>query len=446
MLVCLSDIHFTDGSAGKHNIDADAFDLIFERITKRAEKAETEKVTLLLLGDIFDVLRSEAWFGAGVAETDKPWAIKNQNTANMTKILDGILTTMGTENAESFKHFRELAGRLESSKAKIQDLEIIYIPGNHDRELLCHPALLTKAMGFMGATLNPAATGSRHLFTDKQYGVLARHGHESDVWNFEITDKTNVGALKPDEYLRVPIGDPITTELVTRLPWAAGEIIAKKGLQNMGALKDNLQEIDNVRPLPAVLKWLMSRFAGHPKEARKVVEKAIDDTAEYFRKLDFTKDWIERHDKFFRPDEADALQTLLWLVDKINLNEVGAALKVADWARKHSHKDRNRDAAMEEFRHLAGTGIHYIVNGHTHDPKQVPINVLTDKAGNTEEQVYLNCGTLRSRHFEAEKEGFITWKQLTYCTFYNVAEVKNLKWGLKDKPGFERWTGTRKDT
>jgi len=46
-----------------------------------------------------------------------------------------------------------------------------------------------------------------------KYGVLARHGHEYDVWNYEGSDNFN-----DSDYAQVPIGDLITTEIAARLP------------------------------------------------------------------------------------------------------------------------------------------------------------------------------------------------------------------------------------
>ena len=54
-----------------------------------------------------------------------------------------------------------------------------------------------------------------HTYEDLAYGVFARHGHEYDKFNYE-----GGTAYTAEDYQRVPIGDPITTELVARLPYA----------------------------------------------------------------------------------------------------------------------------------------------------------------------------------------------------------------------------------
>jgi hypothetical protein len=55
------------------------------------------------------------------------------------------------------------------------------------------------------------------------------------------------------------------------------------------------------------------------------------------------------------------------------------------------------------------------------------------------EQVYLNTGTWRSRHFRAtQNKSFISWKNMTYVVFYKKEERE------AGFPLFETWTGALK--
>ena len=58
--------------------------------------------------------------------------------------------------------------------------------------------------------------------------------------------------------MKIAIGDPITTELVAKLPYTVMKSpeIACLSPKEKDALKRNLQDIENVRPFSATLDWL----------------------------------------------------------------------------------------------------------------------------------------------------------------------------------------------
>ena len=88
------------------------------------------------------------------------------------------------------------------------------------------------------------------------------------------------------------------------------------------------------------------------------------------------------------------------------------------------------------------TDILYVVYGHTHDPKQVPIEVTRNKR----KRVYINTGTWRARHRRCEQgDGFITWKNLTYVIFYKAGEKASSQGQGIEYPTFETWSGAVKD-
>ena len=67
MLVCISDLHFIDGTAGEHNVSLDAFRIFFEGIAGKAhwlkhQQRKIKDISIILLGDIFDLLRTQRWF------------------------------------------------------------------------------------------------------------------------------------------------------------------------------------------------------------------------------------------------------------------------------------------------------------------------------------------------------------------------------------------------
>ena len=64
MLAFISDLNFVDGTAGKHNLPSRAFDYFFDDLEAIANKAtnQIKEIKIVMLGDIFDLLRTEAWF------------------------------------------------------------------------------------------------------------------------------------------------------------------------------------------------------------------------------------------------------------------------------------------------------------------------------------------------------------------------------------------------
>lgn len=62
MLVFISDLHFVDETAGKHNIPTSAFENFLTNVEVRADKAKAKELKIAFLGDIFDILRTEEWF------------------------------------------------------------------------------------------------------------------------------------------------------------------------------------------------------------------------------------------------------------------------------------------------------------------------------------------------------------------------------------------------
>ncbi len=125
------------------------------------------------------------------------------------------------------------------------ELEKVYIPGNHDRLCNIFDSLRDKVRAGLG--MPPDMAPFPHSYDDLQYsnryGVFARHGHEFDQWNYEgTTNYTNA------DYAQVPIGDPITTELVASLPYTIMNYVKQMTpplpAGQLTELERNLQEID----------------------------------------------------------------------------------------------------------------------------------------------------------------------------------------------------------
>jgi UDP-2,3-diacylglucosamine pyrophosphatase LpxH len=274
-----------------------------------------------------------------------------------------------------------------------------------------------------------------HTYEDLAYGVFARHGHEYDKFNYEGGTR-----YTPADYQLAPIGDPITTELLARLPYTLSRRLdAVPGLSpgDKQNIIRNFQEIENVRPLSAVIEWLLYQVQQN-RTLKEVIEDSVQEVIEYFDSLDFVRNWYERHDKWTDwRDEADKIQAFLFLLRHFKLYRTEKLWDLAMQAKDYFVKDDLLAAAPQEYFRL-GPGIRYVVYGHTHDPLVSPVRVVPAFPAGLE-QVYLNTGTWRGRHFKAtQDDSFIAWKNMTYVIFYQEGERGT------PFPVFETWTGALK--
>ncbi|MDD3580639.1 MAG: metallophosphoesterase [Desulfobacca sp.] len=423
MLVFISDLHLVDGTAGEHNVPSRAFGYFFQDVAASVTP-RTEEIKLVFLGDIFDLLRTEKWFDFPVAE--RPWGTQEtQIEAHANEIFEAI-----KNHPENFQTYTLLSGTLKDRFNLPCEPERIYIPGNHDRLCNKYPSLRTKVADFLGLHHNPTQPFA-HSYQNVNYGVFARHGHEFDKYNYE-----GGRAYSQHDYLRVPIGDPITTELVAKLPYKMAERVATLPLtpQEKVNLRRNFEEIENVRPLAAIVDWFLYQVR-QLRWLKEVIEEVVDEIIREFNNLDFVKGWYRDHDKWTNPfDEADRIQMVLYLLEKFKIFSTEKISSLLENAKDYFMTDDLLKAAPDEYLHL-DSRVRYVVYGHTHEALTVPIRTVPQNSGNAE-QVYLNTGTWRARHRQAEKDrSFITWKNMTYVFFYQAGERE------ADFPVFETWTG-----
>jgi UDP-2,3-diacylglucosamine pyrophosphatase LpxH len=436
MLVFISDLHFQDkkkravdntNSSYNPNVPKSAFDIFLGEIAGTANRLigagkKIEEIKIIFLGDIFDILRSEKWFS--VAEDETPWGrfeAKTEKHAN--DIFDGII-------AENTETFALLSSELKDRYHFPVEPERIYIPGNHDRLCNKYESLRKKARKALG--IADRNTPFEHEFSDVRYSVLARHGHEYDKFNFE-----GGKSFQLRDYMRVPIGDPITTELVTRFPWKMMQTDEVKALSEdeQEALRRNLLEIENVRPFTAMIEWLLYQVKSH-LDLKDVIEDTVDEIVQDFHELTYVKKWYKHHDRWFNfMDEADKIQSILYLLGNFKLFSSEKMLPLLEKVKGYFVKDDLLEASGKETMREDNCRPRYVVYGHTHSPLQAALNITGEGIDN----VYLNTGTWRTRYYRCkEGSGFIGWKNLTYLTFYTKKERGT------EFPAFETWTGTLK--
>ena len=436
MLIFISDLHFVDGTAGEHNLSSRAFEYFFDDLAAIANKPSNKikEIKLVLLGDIFDLLRTEKWFGYPVDE--RPWGTNEQAIETHAQTLFDAMRDH-PENNQSFRIIRQGVMNLRTKCNLKSGATLLYLPGNHDRLCNRYASLRKKVCDTLGIppSLHNPEDPFSYTFQEPAYGVFARHGHEYDKFSYE-----GGTSYTQQDYQRVPIGDPVTTELVAKLPFEMAQRIAHipwlTPVEKKRIIR-NFQEIENVRPMSATIEWLLYKVS-EDRRIKEIVEDAVQAVIVDFDKLDFVNQWYDRHDKWTDwLDEADKIQALLFLLRNFRIYRTEQLWKLALKAGDYFSKDDLLEAAPREYEHL-DSQIRYVVYGHTHEPLAVAIRGFP---GNPYplEQVYLNTGTLRGSYFRAtQNDTFIGWKNMTYVVFYKKDERKS------GYPVFETWTGALK--
>lgn len=466
MLAIISDLHFCDGTATEKNVNPRAFELALGEIYALAAKAARQRdrptqLDLVLLGDVIDLLRTERWFedrdGVPVPLSERPWgSVKALDRvvaspaviARASLILDEILT----ENAAALEMLR---GESAPPPAGVE-VRRLYFPGNHDRLYLHDATIAARIRAALGA-VDTAGLEAEGIFLHRlempRYGLLARHGHEWDEWNFESFKATTAPAEYTDEdYLPTPIGDPITTELAARLPYEIRQRLADSKRvtpQEREHIYHRMQRIEDVRPLLASFQWAYyeaDRLGGtlsvaSAAEVRRIVDAAVKDLAARFRNLDFFKAWMDKHNRALRIGSTDLLNGALYGLSLVSL---ASGLSVANHLEGLLGRSEPRDtyrhgAAREDLRTMGKRGMRFVAYGHTHSPREAALSTR-----NGTSNVYLNSGTFRQGVFRTDdKKGFIGWERLTYLCFFAEDEVEADGNQARSGPAFSTWTGAR---
>jgi UDP-2,3-diacylglucosamine pyrophosphatase LpxH len=417
MLVFLSDIHMTDGSSGE-TIKSTAFKIFSENVQKLVDSLKPsppEELRLVLLGDVFDIIRSRKWLDV----PERPWDKAGQNQEKIvTEILGGILAN----NQDSLNELQKIRNW---SNEKGIPFEITYVMGNHDWLINRYPGcrkMVADALGISGNAPFPTE------FFNKDYKVFARHGDMYDPFNYM--------GNRDDSSL----GDAIVIELLNKFPEQVGKNLKK--LVSQGAvtsaeanrLTHLLKEIDNIRPLLSAPSWVLMVMTKTTNEsARKTIEKTWTDCVNDFFKVPFVK----KQDKFLWPDMVDLLQIALQLSSHMSKKTLE---KIMDLKEKWFPDDPAGGYdkhAVAESRVRSGEAS-FVFYGHTHDHLIIPMDQTPRPDGSTQDKIYFNTGTWRKTwnraKFDPSNREFIGWYVLTYVALFKSTENGDYN--------FEVWNGS----
>lgn len=439
MLVFVSDIHFSDNTAGPPNVPASAFKGAYDSIKDMARSSGAERLEVVFLGDIFDLIRTTNW-PADVRA--RPWGEPDGVwTTAQDAATTAVLNKVAGDNAEALNILATYDFGLPTTRT--------FIPGNHDRTVNLSDALRTRVVKLLNLNWNPA-NRFEHWYVNRNARTFARHGHEFDFFNFggSTSFAPDVWTEIPQsDFDKTPIGDLLAAEVSARIP---AEVLARLRPDHpqREALHIELQDLFDVRPTLAMFTFLgyqIRRF--DDAQITAAINGGFQAITASFSQLEYIKRWIEERRRWYHPfDKAEALEIVLFLSKKIDLQEIDTGFRLAKWFSTSGQGDNLASAAAADFARLDHSDLftedapaQFILYGHTHDPDQRLINVV--KRGDSDlNRIYLNTGMWRPLHNQGTVGGFASWDTLCYSAIYEPGE-QYVTGKHAEVPMFEVWTG-----
>lgn len=413
MLVFISDIHLTDGTSGE-TIKSGAFNKFALYLEDMVDTAKAKEIEIVLLGDIFDIIRSDYWLNSNI----RPWSNSDQKDGSGKGIKDYTTEIVkricdNPENAKSVEYLKKFK---EAMNKKGREVKFTYVVGNHDWLINRYPETRKQIAEFIGMSGNQYQNTAfiTEGFWDK-YGVFARHGDIYDPFNFDGNRDAS------------SLGDAIVIDLINRFPKAVENDI---GAATDPVLVSLLKEIDNVRPLIDIPIWIQ----GVCRKAKNVeigerVKKAWNDMVDDFLNMDFVK----KHDKPWQIDVVDAMQLGLKISKYLSLSEI-SDLPLRKF--QIDREDYKNKAYQEDY--MRRNEAEFVLYGHTHGYEIQPLDQVPLSSSNEIfQKTYFNTGTWRKIHmrtaYDVESREFLSWHVMTFIAFYLESEREDKK--------FEVWNG-----
>jgi len=451
MLVLISDVHLTDESTAV-NVDPSAFRLLQREIALSAAQRDAREIHLVLLGDVYDLVRTGYWHSRNVPPEDRPWGGTlspetgmNSRAGVVEQQFGEILErTMATAGGKAFASMLANLPRIGEKAPKVT-----YVVGNHDRALNNFASLRARLeRGLPGVRLEFATQLSQ-----PDYGVLARHGHEWDDnchgWRFlanVLQEGKAVGRFDPEAYQVMAFGEVVTAELMGGFVHHVAQAL-DRGDADDAKFLENLMDVNNLRPMTEALSWVRwfakGRSARYVGIARDALLRALDGLLD----CSLARKWDElKPDLVVSGDMTDYMEKARRALKRSpDLVELGDLVSFVSKAAATYHRvlgaglDDMAKGAKEEFENGLAQEIQYVVYGHTHDALHDCFSAEPD--GRV--RMYLNTGTYLPLVERAlDGEGFERSHRMMLLFFYR--EDEDVADRADRGPTVDFWDGMRR--
>jgi UDP-2,3-diacylglucosamine pyrophosphatase LpxH len=384
MHVFVSDIHLTDTDTAGVTSDSHLASFI-DRIMASAAEKENMKVTLVFVGDIFDLLRSEKWATLWDQKKSAPWSGMNAKFENFKG--SDAETTARQVLKETCSRYQTFSQKI-NHYIKGNKLETVYVPGNHDFMIQLDADLRKEVVTFLGLTSEPKKPFST-TYSDKSASVLALHGHAFDPLNWHREDKGYWA-----------IGDAIVLRIVNRFPEVASRAIGLNLNTSIGQL---LQDIDNVQPLaqlPIWIRWVTETNLALKSSRNEIINAWKEVVDDFLNVKEF------RNAQAYGDAEHKNIRTVFELSTKFKLAQL-----VAKFPYLPDGDAIYRKSAEDEAR--KHTTYRFVLFGHTHRPTLQPLTYAPEGRP----RFYVNTGCWRRLVMKSTGDGaksFVPRRVMSY--------------------------------
>jgi UDP-2,3-diacylglucosamine pyrophosphatase LpxH len=208
MLVIASDLHLTDLPSSVRTDMSRLLSRIRALAALNKERG-LDPMRVALLGDIFDLLHSQKWITNGV----RPW--ETATDLHRATVRD-IYLDIKRYHDDFFHGLRDL-------KSDYADLQLFYIPGNHDRVINIEMGDLARARLHEDIPFEADGHNFQDTLIFHEYRTIGRHGHE--------LDPRNIYAME-----RAAIGDFIVIDILEKLPNLIASAMELNNVSSRGEL------------------------------------------------------------------------------------------------------------------------------------------------------------------------------------------------------------------
>jgi UDP-2,3-diacylglucosamine pyrophosphatase LpxH len=450
MLILISDLHLSDCSTAS-NPHATSIELLIKELKGSIEAKQPTEIHVVLLGDIFDVVRTDYWHANGLPAASRPWggdtldpetgmnpdpAVEGQFAAILEKVLAQPSSRALTSG------LKQLAEGFPTLPAKVT-----YVVGNHDRVLNNFESLRAR----IAAEFSPLEVDFANHFYSDAYRIFARHGHEWDQhchgWKFltkVLQPGSRAGRFDPEVYRVMAIGEVVTAELMSGFVFNV-----RTALPDDAEFLRLVREINNLRPMSDVIRWItwLSRqpaVRGKLNLCTRAFHQALRDTLH----TTLAKRWDHvKRDFIINADLTDNLGRALAVLNAgANLDTLQTLIPVfekleAAWTalKGHQEDDLYQGASTEFQSAELPADVEYLAYGHTHTARQDCFRAEPDGTV----QMYVNTGTfLPLIERAADGHSFVQSNRMTFICLYNQGEDQRGRKG--NGPTVDVWDGMKR--
>lgn len=462
LCICLSDLHFTDGTVGDQSAENVVWEEVFNDIRDLCLNRKVKELHLILVGDIADMIRTAAW-SAELPSPVYPWERSNPKFKTiLRKVLDRIVSIHADppkagKKPGFFYLLKQLSPTLESQGCKVRLLVLL---GNHDKEILADDGILKdfyeKCLGQPIENLSPEYRrwvgemyfGDNERFKDaasvpwapfywgdRGFRLFVTHGQWRDQDNsrrfaaqggkpgWQVSD-----GWRPDVWRQLAyapfteacFGDSVAAGVLSGFIYRAKTTLqgivggstadVQKEIRRLNKILD---ELDLYRPTSAAVKrviqeiWRLRKKGSEFAQVRTLIENELLASVSAWLSWSFTLDSASTSVRWILRIAKPIVALLKLFGGRVSIGFIYFLMSLLDklqqWQRDDpSYKEMSGFPGFLEDYRKYGFRIHG--EGHTHIPLQEELHFpIPDENKN---YTYVNFGAWRDQVVTKQSKGY----------------------------------------